>query len=169
MNRRERAFTLVEMLVYIPLFIILMLMLIQFSHRVLKVNRLAGRGMEDLLVARQALGDLSGAIRGAERVVPQYKAYRSGAGTIVLACPGGELRVYRLAGARLERVSVRGGVEEPRTLARGIRELAFSYDSEKPDSAKVVGIQLGLRKGAPEARSGLVLSTKAALRNRKEK
>lgn len=158
-NSRRRGFSLVELLCIIGLLAVIGLVMAMLLRETLDVERVQSAGFEQML-QRNALADQFRAdVAQADKVLPAWRAYKSGADTLILERGKDSHIVYRWHDGTLRRKSFDGKQEIERVVPIGGDDTRVDFVGA---DAKLVRLRLRVMQGG-KAASGRTLEIAAAL------
>jgi prepilin-type N-terminal cleavage/methylation domain-containing protein len=159
-SRKRRGFTLTEMLCVMAMLAVIALVMALLLRETLDVERIQTAGFEQML-QRNALADQFRAdVAQAEKVLSEWRDYKSGAGTLILQKSNASHIVYRWHEGALKRKSFDGDRELERTLPVGGKDIRVEFSDA---DSKLVRLRLRMVRDG-KAVSGRSVEIAAAVK-----
>ena len=156
--RRRRAFTLLEMLVWMAVVTLLTSLVSWLFVRAFDAARQSHRALESATVRISVLERVGTDVRSSARILAQHAGGKTGETHLILEAPGAGRVVYRFGDGVLQRETNADGAARVEPVGR-LEGLRFLYD--KPDAAasRWVEVHMPGVRGKPLSQRFHLMST----------
>jgi len=159
--RRRRAFTLLEMLVWIAVITFLASLVSWLLVMAFDAARQSHRALESATVRTVVLERLGRDVRRSVRILARHAGGRTGNTHLILEAPGAGRIVYRIEDGVLQRQTDGDGKARVEPVGR-VEELRFLYDKRGAAMSRWVEVHLPVGRGSALSQRFHLMNTEVA-------